>query len=356
MASTPTRPQKRPRTATSRIEWGEGGVGWEVRSGPLPSQGTVLRPHVALQRTFLDSANKMLLRLYEATHTQGWQIHRRSVFLHPLTLARPRFPHSRFNAILAVADAAALADVAAYARARGSLGALRSRKSGSDTTTTCDTPTPNATPKPKPTSESKQELEGKRKREPTSTPKTMRTLPRSLAPKAKATPDPANLPSIQNVADDDGDDVFLAVLQSSGRSYRSGCAICLSEDMMGTTCGCGHTEIVVFRPCGHSMCVEPCFLEFVAHHNITLGPIREQQPDGKWTIRVNTPDVRTASGFACPLCRTTVVRCFRAEETRITSKSFLADLDTDGAVEKMEAAAWGTAATAATSDVPSPSA
>ena len=32
---------------------------------------------------------------------------------------------------------------------------------------------------------------------------------------------------------------------------------------MGTTCGCGHTEITVFRPCGHSVCSNPCFIEMM---------------------------------------------------------------------------------------------
>lgn len=47
------------------------------------------------------------------------------------------------------------------------------------------------------------------------------------------------------------------------RDWKSECAICLTDKIMGTTCTCGHTEIAVFRPCGHSMCASPCFEEFM---------------------------------------------------------------------------------------------
>lgn len=57
----------------------------------------------------------------------------------------------------------------------------------------------------------------------------------------------------------DSDAEFLAQLN---RNWKEGCAICLTDKIMGTTCGCGHTEIIVFRPCGHSCCKEPCFFEF----------------------------------------------------------------------------------------------
>ena len=37
------------------------------------------------------------------------------------------------------------------------------------------------------------------------------------------------------------DGLFLAALGCSGRNYRRDCAICLTDNIMGTTCGCGHT-------------------------------------------------------------------------------------------------------------------
>lgn len=58
---------------------------------------------------------------------------------------------------------------------------------------------------------------------------------------------------------DQHDSDFLAQLGIKQRNYKSNCAICLTDDIMGTTCGCGHREIAVFRPCGHSVCVSPCF-------------------------------------------------------------------------------------------------
>lgn len=64
------------------------------------------------------------------------------------------------------------------------------------------------------------------------------------------------------------------------RDYARDCAICLTDKIVGTTCKrvtlgrrighditcrrCGHTEIAVFRPCGHAMCANPCFRSVLA--------------------------------------------------------------------------------------------
>lgn len=70
----------------------------------------------------------------------------------------------------------------------------------------------------------------------------------------------------------DSDFAFLMSLNLRGRNWRAGCAICLTDKIMGTICGRGHTEIVVFRPCGHSVCARPCFGQIMDMHNLSLGP------------------------------------------------------------------------------------
>ena len=59
------------------------------------------------------------------------------------------------------------------------------------------------------------------------------------------------------------DDYGFLLDLGAKRNWKSGCAICLTDKITGTTCGCGHTEIAVFRPCGHTICANPCFEEFM---------------------------------------------------------------------------------------------
>jgi len=120
--------------------------------------------------------------------------------------------------------------------------------------------------------------------------------------------------------------LFFAKLALDGRNYRSGCVICLADKMMGTTCSCGHTEIVVFRPCGHSICVNPCFQDFCQRMlDSELKPKRVRTADGKVFIMPSTVDVTKVSGFDCPTCRTTVTAAFRAEQTYL-SREFVKPL------------------------------
>lgn len=53
---------------------------------------------------------------------------------------------------------------------------------------------------------------------------------------------------------------FLAVFGHK-RNWKKECAICLTEDIMGTTCSCGH-----------SICANPCFENFAKSNGIILKP------------------------------------------------------------------------------------
>lgn len=110
------------------------------------------------------------------------------------------------------------------------------------------------------------------------------------------------------------DAIFLAKLGKT-RNWRSGCVICLTEDIMGTTCGCGHTEIVVFRPCGHAICVRPCFAQWTNHAGVNV-----DRKTITWNgvtfyvgqeldVNLNHPNLQ------CPTCRSPIERTFRAEES-----------------------------------------
>lgn len=97
------------------------------------------------------------------------------------------------------------------------------------------------------------------------------------------------------------------------RNWKSECVICLSEDMMGTTCGCGHTEIVVFRPCGHSICVSPCFNEYIKNKGVQLKE-EEMQIGGQTFIVGQKLGINDCKNFKCPTCNVNVEKCFRAED------------------------------------------
>jgi hypothetical protein len=117
------------------------------------------------------------------------------------------------------------------------------------------------------------------------------------------------------------DFVFLGTLGFQ-RNWKEGCAVCLTDKIMGTTCGCGHTEIAIFRPCGHSLCANPCFAEFMKTKNVELKPKRHTTKDGQVFITPGTMDIDLKTSFECPLCRTNITSTFRAEEVYM-DKGFL---------------------------------
>lgn len=109
------------------------------------------------------------------------------------------------------------------------------------------------------------------------------------------------------------DFAFLTVLGRS-RNWKKECAICLTDDIMGTACGCGHTEIVVFRPCGHSVCNKPCFAGMLEQMEIDP-PLRVMKFGDKEFVSPGQYDYSGIGGFKCHLCRATVRTCVRAEDT-----------------------------------------
>lgn len=110
------------------------------------------------------------------------------------------------------------------------------------------------------------------------------------------------------------DFVFLALLNKK-REWKTSCSICLTEHITGTTCSCGHSEVVVFRPCGHAMCGRPCFIEFMRNHYIPMktktfnsgGTVFRVSNAVSYNADLSEMDIR------CPLCNTKIERTFEAE-------------------------------------------
>ena len=123
------------------------------------------------------------------------------------------------------------------------------------------------------------------------------------------------------VDESSSDFVFLAKL-SSRRNWKSGCAVCLTDNIMGTACTCGHTEIAVFRPCGHAMCAKPCFYEYIKtkNNNTKLEAKTLTTKDGMvFTIPSQLNIDMKNPGFNCYLCNQEVESVFRAEDVAVGS-------------------------------------
>lgn len=108
---------------------------------------------------------------------------------------------------------------------------------------------------------------------------------------------------------------FLAILGKK-RNWKSGCAICIEDKPTGTICECGETQTMVFRPCGHTVCVNPCFNNILTAKHL---PLYEQSYDMK-NSSVNVE-------FDCPYCRQKVTYAFEAEKTLTVPLELISDDD-----------------------------
>lgn len=123
---------------------------------------------------------------------------------------------------------------------------------------------------------------------------------------------------------------LLSIGGVKGRNWKKGCVICLSDEMMGTTCGCGHTEIVMFRPCGHTICINPCFEKWTKHLDIELDTKTLTFGDQVFTVpsqRNVELDLSKNKKAICPTCRTSIRNTFRVEETYLSDTLFKYDVE-----------------------------
>ena len=111
-------------------------------------------------------------------------------------------------------------------------------------------------------------------------------------------------------------DFMFVVEQSTRRNWMHDCPLCL-EEQVGVVCGCGHTEVAMFRPCGHTMCSRPCLERYVREVTGSRLPpsfCEAVDNDGKTVTfqRMGVLDITKARDFPCPLCRGNVERTIEA--------------------------------------------
>ena len=102
---------------------------------------------------------------------------------------------------------------------------------------------------------------------------------------------------------------------SKNRDWKSACFICLEEgENMGKTCSCGHCETVMFQPCEHTMCLKPCFVQFMEMQGF-IDKLKQKTMmiDGQSYYLNNSIDVDINVNFLCPYCKQTVEHTFCVE-------------------------------------------
>ena len=109
-----------------------------------------------------------------------------------------------------------------------------------------------------------------------------------------------------------------------GRSWKDGCAICLEDDDMGVTCGCGFTEIVMFKPCGHTLCI-PCFEKWMTSRDVVVEDKTVETESGESFQIVGFLDVDLnlkGKDVFCPMCKVELDSSFRLEGLVLSDKLY----------------------------------
>jgi len=133
-------------------------------------------------------------------------------------------------------------------------------------------------------------------------------MQKTIMPKIMATVTP-----FDSIGENESNLQFLMSLTKK-RDWRAGCVICLDEDMKGTDCPCGHVEIVIFRPCGHSVCCKPCFKELIKISGYYLPQKVIKIGDSELTaLSCLEYNLDTAGkGLTCPTCRKEIRQTFES--------------------------------------------
>jgi hypothetical protein len=135
----------------------------------------------------------------------------------------------------------------------------------------------------------------------------------------------ANMKMNYKCEDDSSNFGFLVTLEKT-RDWRKDCCICLVQDIKGTTCGCGHTETTVFRPCGHSVCARPCFVGMLRHENKEIKPKTMKIGNAEFVVGEEINDDIDGLNIPCPLCRANIDASFRGENVSFQNDDIIHEL------------------------------
>lgn len=117
----------------------------------------------------------------------------------------------------------------------------------------------------------------------------------------------------------DLNDKIFATLIGIKRDWKHECPLCLVDDHK--TCSCGHSDSVMFRPCGHTICA-PCFPNLRMMYELPkLKPATITLTGVKFLIG-DKKNVNTSGGFDCPLCRTAVTSTFDVESSQFPQRFY----------------------------------
>ncbi len=113
------------------------------------------------------------------------------------------------------------------------------------------------------------------------------------------------------------DFAFMATMK---RDWKQECSICLKAENIGTSCTCGHTEIVMIRPCGHTICARPCFADWMRQKQQPLDQKSMKTADGRELVLVGVQEVNLKNPQClCPVCNSDTESTFAAEDVELTS-------------------------------------
>lgn len=112
-------------------------------------------------------------------------------------------------------------------------------------------------------------------------------------------------------------ELFMMTICQKRDPVNDACFLCLEEGggrgLKGVVCRCGCVEVVIFRPCGHSACLMPCFVDFCTSKGVSLKNEKTTNTTNEYTHGV-TLDVSLMPAFGCPVCRQIVQSVFNVQD------------------------------------------
>jgi len=105
------------------------------------------------------------------------------------------------------------------------------------------------------------------------------------------------------------------------RNWKESCSICLNNKI-GDTYGNGYTKITMFRPCGHTVCTQPCMRQIANSSNIAFGSnLHYIDEDNQKFKEIDNNSFKYLKNFNCHICRSLVTDCFSTKSLIIQGSS-----------------------------------